>query len=182
MEIKNFRSEHLLPSHRTIFFKIHGFKEKNRKPNQTKKINKTKKPLKLPTFFSFVSFWVILDFPSGRERLASALLDSLWKQTARKLCKDLTYWTGIFQCGGYGGGSLRCLVPFELQWELRFWDLMLLQWRGETGSQAAVCLSPPQAGRQPLLGMLKASSCPPPPRLLHILNKCEYLRAVSFPL
>lgn len=47
------------------------------------------------------------------------------------------------------GESLHCLVPFELQCELRFWDLMLLQWRGGTGSPAAVCLSPPRQTAPP---------------------------------
>lgn len=32
------------------------------------------------------------------------------------------YWTRVFQCRGAGDGmgSLHCLVPFELQCELRF--------------------------------------------------------------
>ena len=118
-----------------------------RKINKQTNNNNKKKPWNFQ-HFSLVLFLFEWSLAFEHERLASALwthFGNSWKVLQRP------YWTRVFQCRGAGDGmgSLHCLVPFELQCELRFWDLMLLQWRGGTRSTAAVCLSPPQQTAHP---------------------------------
>lgn len=98
-------------------------------------------------------------------------------EIAGKFCKDLTGRESS-SAGGRGMGWEACTVWYLSSFSVNFVSEIWCYYNGEEGQEALLQFAFLHRGRQPFLSMLKAISCPPPPRLLNTLDRCEYLRVV----